>query len=139
MSKEQEKALEESIAHWERMRDGNRILSVLRGNKYLESTGDLDCACCTLAHKKDEVDYYEDEDGYERPTECAGCPIYQYTGLPDCRNTPYNKAAMVNPNGYGDIYSTINITNRFYEAAQAEINFLQTVLVWVQNEKPDVK
>jgi len=67
MNKKQKKALEESIKHWERMRDDPDC-----GEEPLDG----DCACCKL--------YYE--------SDCIECPIFAFTDALYCNNTPYVKA-----------------------------------------------
>jgi len=68
MSKRAEKALDRSIAHWERLASGNRREGEDIGYDY--------CALCKL--------YIDDE--------CVTCPIYKFTGSFGCLNTPYNAA-----------------------------------------------
>lgn len=63
------RALTESIAHWERLRDGTQ-----GPNEYTDSGS---CACC--------VQWPE--------TECGGCPIRERTGEGFCLSTPYHDAA----------------------------------------------
>ncbi len=123
MSDKQEEALELSIAHWERMRDGKRIYQF--GRNELEKPFGEDCACCILASKSKRITL-EDEEGFEFESACRGCPIFEYTSKPDCENTPWDDAAYIDPN-----------TPQFKVPAQNMINHMKTVLVWVQNGKPD--
>lgn len=70
MSKRAAKALEKSIAHWERNLAADRISKVALGSGA--------CALCKL---------YIDAG-------CVSCPVFKQTGEAGCRRTPYSKAAM---------------------------------------------
>ena len=65
-------ALDESITHWMRMRDGNRIITA---SGEPEEPCSKDCALCEL-HQW-----------------CDGCPIYEKTGEPRCDATPFYAAS----------------------------------------------
>ena len=67
--------LDESIEHWE------RVLQLVKSEdipslKEEGWNGDS-CACCA-----EFIDDSEDED-------CIGCPVRNYTGQPDCLDTPW--------------------------------------------------
>ena len=70
MNKKTAKALEESIAHWERMRDDLDCE---------ELPGESDCPLCSLFY-----------DGVEE--DCSECPIGKSANVHSCRNTPYAEA-----------------------------------------------
>lgn len=63
-------ALEDSIAHWERMRDGTAAEH--------EIPNVVSCALCVLF-------FYND---------CDGCPVKEKTKHILCRRTPYRNASM---------------------------------------------
>lgn len=65
-------ALDESIMHWMRMRDGNRIITA---SGEPEEPCSKDCALCEL-HQW-----------------CDGCPIYEKTGESQCDATPFYAAS----------------------------------------------
>ena len=96
------KALESSIKHWIRMRDGKQTRD--------EGPYGGDCALClTFAGEK-----------------CAGCPIEEKTGVFGCYNTPYSLASM-----WWRLYRTeSSAENRkgWKKAANAMIKFLRSLL-----------
>lgn len=93
-------ALQDSIAHWERMRDDRAETP--------EQPIAPDCALCRL--------FYTSRPS---PTCCYGCPVYTTTSQQFCRGTPYAEAerAYDDPNEFA-----------WKEAAQAEIDFLKSLL-----------
>lgn len=96
------RALQDSIAHWERLATGNRRLS--------ENVGGDDCALCKIFFiGKDFKDV------------CIGCPVYQKTNLKGCRGTPFTDASIICFN-FG-----LN-SPEFKEAAQKELDFLKSLL-----------
>lgn len=99
MNAETKKALEESIAHWERMRDDPN-----RGEQPIAE----ECPLCEL--------YI--------PWDCHDCPVAEATGLAYCSYTPYYEAAAL---FYKLKKSEIQI-EQWHQAAQAEIDFLKSLL-----------
>lgn len=77
MNTETRIALLESIAHWERMRDGQRITS--RSIEQYETPFSCDCPLCDLYHMGGTCD--------------EGCPIRADTGKDKCNGTTWSKAA----------------------------------------------
>lgn len=72
MNKKTEKALRESIAHWERIAEDP-----------LEPIGAESCALCNMFNNP-----FASESDF-----CVGCPVYAFTGRRFCFGTPY---ALVN-------------------------------------------
>lgn len=68
MTNQQIEALCQSIEHWYSNWENCRRIS----------THEDDCACCT--------EFFSDE--------CAGCPIFQNTGVRYCKRTPYYDVAL---------------------------------------------
>lgn len=101
MNKKQRKALEESIAHWERMRDDPDCE---------ESPSGWNCACCT----------YSNSTLVDGGSTCDNCPISEFTGKTSCDGTPYDKAY--------DYYERGSSSKMFKRWAQKEIDFLNKVL-----------
>ena len=100
MNKKQKKALEESISHWERMRDNPECGEIPHGN---------DCACCKMC---------ADDAGN---IDCTLCPIMKYTGKKDCHRTPFYMARRY-------FYKRTAAAKVFKRWAQKEIDFLNEVL-----------
>ena len=100
MEKETKVALQESIEHWERLRDGTQR----RG----ETTGVLDCALCQRFYPS-----------CQRRNEEL-CPVYMSTGWSLCRKSPYKKATVAFHNNFkkAERYNLIN----------AEVQFLKSLL-----------
>lgn len=102
-------ALKESIAHWERMRDGKRVET---RNRYavdgdLESIGPDDCALCNLFYKAG----------------CFECPIMEDTGESQCSNcAPYLYATHVLDRDF------LHDSPEFKRAAQEMIDYLKSLL-----------
>lgn len=104
-------ALKESIAHWERMRDGKQYPG--------EAPDAIHCALCKL--------YYGDP---EEPS-CVGCPIFEKTGLVDCNGTPFRSArkwwyTRNKPKDFDE--------SEFKKAAQAMIDYLKSLLPTTEQE-----
>ena len=72
------KALDESIEHWVRMRDGT--------HRDGELPSGMACACCQLCMQR------QDNDDYPEEEYCEYCPIYDVTGEEVCLGTPYKDA-----------------------------------------------
>ena len=109
-------ALDESIAHWERLRDG-REREVTehywdRSLTRLESPKSDDCACCQQYNTSN----------------CTGCPIAIYVGGGDCRGTPYYRAA----DAYRDARRYGRATDE--TAIDAQVVFLEVVKEWVESQ-----
>ncbi len=101
MTKETEQALRESVAHWERMRDGTTI--------GFESPHGTYCALCRY--------FFKDYKGGP----CAQCPVKLKTLETHCENTPWktaNEAWIMNgPH-----------SQAFKDAADKMIDFLKSLL-----------
>jgi len=72
------------------------------------------CACCQLADD-----------------ECGGCPINEYTGQASCAETPYYEASCMFRQGITRV--------KWEAAAQAEIDFIDKVIAWVEAGKPPTR
>lgn len=106
----EERALVDSIAHWERMLDGT-------GKR--ESVDGSDCACC---HEFLFAGNCEP---------CERCPISIYVGgLAGCHGTPWAEARIAE-RSFG------RHSKAFKVCANVEINFLKNVLAWVRAGKPE--
>lgn len=107
MNAETRQALEDSIAHWERMRDNPTRCG--------ERPGPNDCALCRMFI-------------LNIPT-CNGCPVYSEPERDHCEHTPYTAAHKA----WEALCSAIGTPNadyalhRWQEAAQAEIDFLKSL------------
>jgi hypothetical protein len=100
------KALQESIAHWDRLASGNR--------KYRENVDVDACALC----RKFNTPVKDPE------LKCACCPVFQKTGLKFCLGTPFPAAEKLSDT---DELSPLD-TDEFREAAQDELEFLKSLL-----------
>lgn len=80
-------ALKGSIRHWEQV-----------ATDLTQPTGPMSCALCHL--------FYFDGN------RCVGCPVFEKTGAPTCRSSPYETF----------------IGNPTVENAQAELRFLKSLL-----------
>lgn len=107
LNDEQKVALQESIKHWERMRDDKCVDG--------EASDSEGCACCEYANG-----LVEDDEGWGLNV-CVGCPIYEYTGETDCIATPYYQARNIQ--NYHSGYSV-----GYKEDAQRMIDFMQNIL-----------
>ena len=94
-------ALKESIRKWK------WLVGYLEKNPDSEipNANGQSCALCHIFAKIND--------------DCIGCPVYEYTGLHGCRNTPYIK--------YDDA-SYGNSVKRAIHHAQAEVEFLESLL-----------
>jgi len=99
-------ALEESIAHWERMATGNPTLGEM-------PTGPQ-CALC---------EEFAEEEGPDDPDEtdcCFGCPVRDRTGVAGCEKTPFEDAHwLFRCGGISD--------PDFKKAAAVELEFLKSL------------
>lgn len=103
MTPEAEKALRESIAHWERLASGNRMDG--------ERPAGSQCALCTLDSK---LSGPEDDD-------CDHCLVAEFIGVPQCAGTPYEAAS--------DAWRKFGVdSTKFRSAAQSEVDFLKSLL-----------
>ena len=93
-------ALQKSIRHWHRLATGKRLSN--------ETMSASDCALCRLF-------------AVQSP-QCRGCPVYETTGAPLCRRSPYRDAvyAFQNSGSYA--------SSDFLSAAREELNFLLGLL-----------
>jgi len=98
---EQIEALEESIAHWERMKADIRCG---------ENPSTDYCACCSL--------------GWGAARCSTKCPIRAYAGRGWCARTPYERAAEL----WSEYRAGASVEDQWRAAAQKEIDFLKTVL-----------
>lgn len=104
MNPETLKALQASIKHWERMRDGK--------NYHDEVPDSKNCNLCIRFAKNGC---------------CLGeelCPVHQKTGAPSCANTPYHDA-------HTEWYFRTDkhrLSPEWRKCAQAEIDFLTSLL-----------
>ena len=98
--------LEQSIAHWERMRNDPGCRE--------EPYGD-DCALC---------DAHYDGNKYATGHQCDGCPVAAETGHPNCSATPHGVAAA----SHASRRKGPKAWTRWQLAATAEIEFLRSLL-----------
>ena len=98
MNKETRAAHKESIQHWDRHAKGK----AMKG----ESIFSDDCALCKMF----------------LINSCTGCPVAERTGLPDCRNSPWQECE--------DKYdSQANVQSAaFRKAAAKQRDFLKSLL-----------
>lgn len=104
MNKATRKALERSIAHWERV--------VEFGGRYTRDNISSDnCALCRRFNSN----------------ECEGCPVKERTGQSICKGSPYHEAARLwyVCRGEGLIPCT---QAKFKRAARRELAFLKSLL-----------
>ena len=106
MTPQQRKALQESIEHWERMRDDPA--------PQCEAPTSEDCPCCHL---------YFDAD-------CQGCPIHEHTGKRFCEETPYRHAASIwnKIEAYYPQEPPPHVAYEWKDAATEMIEFMQAIL-----------
>ena len=96
MTPETSQALEDSIAHWERL--------VAGAKQEDETIYSSSCALCKLFLKN----------------RCIGCPVMVKTGLPVCRNTPWNDCdEVLDQYGYN--------SPEFRAAAAEQLEFLKSL------------
>lgn len=112
MDNKTKKALEASIKHWEE-------------NAAAETPDDvkithLDCALCGLFFVGD----------CDEGNGCEGCPVYEFTGVEGCKDTPYQNAYRAR-NAWssahtGHVLSQTEAAEKaFRAAARVEIRFLK--------------
>ena len=106
MNKVTRKALEESIAHWRRMREFK--LEDYRSPP--EYPGMRDCALCQLFH--DEA--------------CLGCPVSEHTGHLYCHHTPFYTANDAFCHAVDE--PSLFTKAAWRRAAKREIEFLESLL-----------
>jgi hypothetical protein len=111
-------ALDKSIKHWERIRDG---VDKCIGSDY--------CALCELFL------YW---DGFNHPGQCEGCPVREDTGRQYCYGSPYVqfsdfKSALDHEGlHFADLQDKRGqkrLYQRRVQLAQAEIDFLKSLRV----------
>ena len=109
-------ALQDSIAHWQRMVD-NPL-----GKK--DKPGASQCPLCRK---------FNPDINQEAQLDCVGCPVQERTGHPSCKETPYHEAATA----YNDHLQAAMCLypsdpdfclQKFKAAAQAELDFLKSLL-----------
>ncbi len=110
------KALDESIAHWERMRDNPLTCG--------EKPNAIHCSLCASFLYPVKLSSQE----------CDGCPVYKKTGEKYCDNTPYTEARdaffeLKECAEADDKELFSDLFNRWQRLAQKEIDFLQTLYV----------
>lgn len=103
-------AIEDSIKHWERMRDGRE-----QGK---ESPRGTHCALCRVYAVSDPDDI------------CNGCPIAHVSGKICCGNTPWGTASSLFLERNKDDHSR----KAWHAAADNEIKFLRQVLASVREQ-----
>lgn len=96
-------ALEESIAHWERLASGNR--------RPWEGADGEDCSLCMMFNRPEEPG-----------PSCAGCPVAERTGETGCRGTPFHDAFYAAREQGFD-------SKAFRDAARVELEFLRGLLL----------
>ncbi len=106
MNPETLQALEESIAHWQRLSTHQ--------HKKGEEPGAEACALC---HKFRKVNGQ-----WSLTTWCKGCPVKEYTGKTLCAGTPYTFAAIE----FNQLRHTQS--DKFLKAARKELLFLVSLL-----------
>lgn len=108
------KSLRESIKHWE---------AIVRGEE-----PDMANETCPLCYEYDDNSLHLCENKYNEK-----CPVYRYTGVDQCRNTPWitwNQAQNNlhrSPHGLNN-YERVADTPLLIRLAQEELNFLKCVL-----------
>jgi len=112
LSKRKEKALRQSIAHWERMANGKRrkMFNHATGGYELEEPFAGFCSLCVIFSFNGL-----------RSSVCTKCPVYMKTGRENCDNTPYEVAEYAFYRYGIDSYE-------FKKSAQEEVDFLKSLL-----------
>ncbi len=59
--------------------------------------------------------------------QCFGCPIYERTKKPVCRNTPYSKASLALTTWQWEPDNS-TLRDKFRASAQKEVDFLKSLL-----------
>lgn len=106
-------ALKESIKHWEENYEAESVDNI--------SVRWDSCACCVL--------WIENE--------CEECPISEFTGQQHCHGTPYQDYDF----DYFECIYTPELREAWFKDNRKyfpeEIEFLQNVLKWVEDGKPE--
>ena len=95
------RALEASIAHWQRMATGKERTG--------EKPSGSQCGLCRLFLESTHS-----------TNECEGCPVYERTERQFCKGTPYDDAHAE--------WSYAGFTKRFRKLAREELRFLESLL-----------
>ena len=111
MNTETLNALNESIAHWERMRDGDPTFLV-------EVPYSSDCPLCEL---------FEIPGEGEGTTLCEGCPVRKRAGFQCCQGTPWLRAAKAFDDARHQPEDSEEM-EQWRTAAEAMITFLRSLL-----------
>ena len=82
------------------------------------------CALCQYADSLPEEHDNENEDGLGS---CAPCPVAKRTGVDQCSHSPYH-SAFVAANHWLREPDNVAAQERWCEAAQAEVGFLESLL-----------
>ena len=109
MKDETKVALQQSIEHWERLRDGT--------HHEHEQPSDLDCALCN----RFTCGVCQRFNNYGELIE--KCPVFEVTGIFACRNSPYGDAKLAFHNSYDEFTS-----EERYNRMNAEVQFLKSLL-----------
>lgn len=96
--------LQESIRHWERLRDCTTVKAILD-----EGVGANRCALCQT---------------YPWYLGCLGCPVKNETGIRGCRNTPYTEAYRYAKCRGREVGFDVRV---WVKLAQAELDFLRSL------------
>ena len=105
--------LDKSIEHWERVLQYVKAADLPSLKK--EGWSGNQCACCI-----EFIDNSEDDD-------CLGCPVREYTGQPDCLNTPWWYANTA-------LYEFIdNVNLEVIKPVTDELDFLKLVRKYRSN------
>ena len=107
MKNETKVALQESIEHWERLRDGTHEKNEHPYASQCSLCLRFDCGVCVIFDKDLE--------------EVERCPVYKKTGKDTCEETPYNKA-------YEAFFNERLNKGERYNRMNAEVQFLKSLL-----------
>jgi hypothetical protein len=111
-------ALQASIKHWE-----ENVAAEVVGDVKL---GPSDCALCRLFWNKLHAPIMPENDGDAICVRCDGCPVLAATGQHGCNGSPYGDAEDAFME-WDDVEQEDSLA-RFHEAAQAELDFLKSLL-----------
>jgi hypothetical protein len=115
--------LRKSIKHWENNVNADSLKDA--------STSAEDCACCNEYNKRNDYD----------GKSCAGCPIYEATGLKFCRGTAYVDAhdiieGCIIEGCFGLKGEELDSKFASFKiAAQSELEFLEGILAKLYEER----
>lgn len=115
-------SLEQSIDHWERMRNDPLACEEEPYGEY--------CACCDSFY---DEEFDTDDHDYDRLHQCFNCPIALRTGKPECLNTPWRDAYQA-----WNKYLLDKTTEQkvlWTNAATQEIKFLKETLRMVETNE----